>query len=441
MTRFGRDLLPDERYEEWAVAPRERVQRLYLDLLRAGRLSAELAEADPTDEAAHRELMEEHFEAGRLHAAIRQFQRLRTILTRELGVLPSPPTVALYRRIVGTAASGWVRPALVGRETELVRARATPRRAAEGRPGAIFVTGPAGIGKTRICEKLVEQAAQEGWFVLRAAGREQMAAVPYWSLVEAIQGVMVDRPYLGNALGDAEKALLARLTGVAPDARTGPVHRHAVLHLLSEVVAAAGARRTMLLLDDLQHVDDDSLALADVMASASQPRGVLLLAAYRADEGSPGAAPLVAGEIEAPRPKGSFQSLRWGHGEAAVVENITDGDTIRVSTLSDEKVPVRLIGVDAPLRCAMPARTSSALAEEASGQTRLLLPVGTQVHLVYDVERTDRYGHTLAYVYRHTDELFVNLALAENGHARQLAVAPIDGAGTGSGPRAVQPRC
>ncbi|MDP9069694.1 MAG: AAA family ATPase, partial [Actinomycetota bacterium] len=235
VTRFGGDLLPEERYEEWAVAPRERVQRLYLDLLRVGRLWAELAEADPTDEAAHRELMEEHFEAGRLHAAIRQFQRLRTVLTRELGLLPTPQTLALYRRIVGTAVSGWVRPGLVGRETELVRARATLRRAAEGRPCSIFITGPAGIGKTRICEELVEQATQEGWFVLRAAGREQMAAVPYWALVEAVQAVMVDRPYLGNALGDAAKTLLARLTGLAPDAQTGPVHRHAVLHLLSEV--------------------------------------------------------------------------------------------------------------------------------------------------------------------------------------------------------------
>ncbi|MDQ3897777.1 MAG: transcriptional activator domain-containing protein, partial [Actinomycetota bacterium] len=108
--RFAGELLPEERYEEWTVTPRDRVRRLHLELLRAGGLWAELAEADATDEAAHRELMKEHFEAGRLHAAIRQFQRLRTILARELGVLPSPETVALYRRLVGTAASGWVRP-------------------------------------------------------------------------------------------------------------------------------------------------------------------------------------------------------------------------------------------------------------------------------------------------------------------------------------------
>ncbi|HWC11807.1 MAG TPA: AAA family ATPase [Acidimicrobiales bacterium] len=282
--RLGGELLPEERYEEWAVAPRERIQRLYLDLLRAGGLWAELAEAEPTDEEAHHALMEEHFRAGRLHAAIRQFQRLRTILARELSVLPSPQTVALYRRIVGTAASGWVRPGLVGRETELVRARATLRRAAEGRPGAIFVTGPAGIGKTRICEELVEQATGEGWFVLRAAGREQMASVPYWALVEAVQAVIVDRPYLANALGDPEKALLARLAGLAPDHHSGPVYRHAVLHLLSGVIAAAGASRTMLFLDDLHHVDDDTLALAEVMACATAPRGVLLLAAHRAGD-------------------------------------------------------------------------------------------------------------------------------------------------------------
>ena len=279
--RFGGELLPEERYEEWADARREGVKRLYLDLLRSGGLWAQLADADPSDEEAHRGLMQEHLEAGRLHAAIRQFQRLRTTLARDLGVLPSPQTVALYREIVGTATSGWVRPGMVGRELELVRARAMLRRFAEGRPAAIFVTGPPGIGKTRVCEELVEQALGEGWLVLRAAGREQTASVPYWGLVEAVQAAMVERPYLANALGDAEKALLARLTGVATDHPHGAVHRHAVLHLVSQIIAATRSTSTMLFLDDLQHVDEDTVALAEVMASASAPRGVLLVAAYR----------------------------------------------------------------------------------------------------------------------------------------------------------------
>ena len=279
--RLGGELLPDERYEEWVVARHDQLRALYLDLLRTGGLWQQLAEADPTDEAAHRGLMMAHFRAGRLHAAIRQFQRLRTMLARELGLMPSPQTVALYREIVGTATSGWVRPGLVGREPELVRARATLRRAAEGRPAAIFVTGSAGIGKTRLCEELVEQAVAEDWFVLRASGREPTASVPYWALVEALQSVMVDRPYLAKALGDPERALLTRLTGLSSDDQSGPVHRHAVLHLVSQVIAATRAPRTMLFLDDLHFVDDDTIALAEVMASASAPRGVVFLAAYR----------------------------------------------------------------------------------------------------------------------------------------------------------------
>ncbi len=283
--RFGGELLPEERYEEWAVPVRDRVQLLHLDLLRAGERWAELAEADPTDEPAHRALMRLHFEAGRLHAAIRQFQRLRTILARDVGVLPSPETLALYREITGTAASGWARPGLVGREVEMVRARGTLRRAAEGRPGAIFVTGAAGIGKTRVCEELVEQVTGEGWCVLRGSGREQTASVPYWPLVEAVQAALLERPDLADVLGEAERALLGRLTGLAASQSTGPVHRHAVLHLVSRVIAATGADRTVLFLDDLHHVDDDTSALAEVLAGASMPRGVLLLAAYRPGEG------------------------------------------------------------------------------------------------------------------------------------------------------------
>ncbi len=143
------------------------------------------------------------------------------------------------------------------------------------------MTGPAGIGKTRVSEELVEQALGEGWFVLRAAGREQTASVPYWPLVEAVQAAMLDRPEVAEGLGEAERALLARLTGLPVEQQSGPVHRHAVLHLVWRVIAATGASRTMLFLDDLHWVDDDTLALAEVLASASVPRGVLLLGTYR----------------------------------------------------------------------------------------------------------------------------------------------------------------
>lgn len=112
-----------------------------------------------------------------------------------------------------------------------------------------------------------------------------------------------------------------------------------------------------------------------------------------------------------------------GYGEAGRVESITDGDTIRVSTRRDEDMPVRLIGIDTPEK-GHPDMDAQCFAEEASTHTGELLPVGSHVRLVHDVERTDRYGRTLAYVYRGSDDLFVNLALARDGYARQLTVPP-----------------
>jgi DNA-binding SARP family transcriptional activator/tetratricopeptide (TPR) repeat protein len=283
---YAGELLPDERYEAWTEQAGERARRLQLDLLRAAGDWTTVVEREPTDERAHRELMRQHMAAGRLHAAIRQFQRARTILRRDVGVPPAAPTLALYREIIGAAAAGWVRPGLVGREVELVRARAALRRAAGGRPAAVLVSGPAGIGKTRLCEELVDQAAAEGWLVLRAAAREPAASVPFAALAEAIAGAIVQRPELADALDDADRRLLARLEGAAtPNPDT--VHRQSVLHLLMRLAAGSGAGHGLLLVDDLHHADDATLELVQVLSTAPFPRGLLVIASHRDDPPPP----------------------------------------------------------------------------------------------------------------------------------------------------------
>ncbi len=52
---------------------------------------------------------------------------------------------------------------------------------------------------------------------------------------------------------------------------------------------------------------------------------------------------------------------------------------------------------------------------EASRYTAGLLAPGTGVRLAYDVERTDRFGRTLAYLYRLSDGLLVNAAVVRDG--------------------------
>jgi endonuclease YncB( thermonuclease family) len=106
----------------------------------------------------------------------------------------------------------------------------------------------------------------------------------------------------------------------------------------------------------------------------------------------------------------------------AVVSHVVDGDTIDV-TIGGHRERVRLIGINTP-ETVDPRRPVECFGHEASLHTSSLLPAGTEVDLVRDVEPRDAYGRLLAYVYRRPDGLFVNLDLAEQGYADLLTFPP-----------------
>lgn len=68
----------------------------------AGEIDAlnRLLALEPLNEAAHRELMEACARAGRYTDALRQYQRCRALLRRELDLAPEPATEALYRELM-----------------------------------------------------------------------------------------------------------------------------------------------------------------------------------------------------------------------------------------------------------------------------------------------------------------------------------------------------
>lgn len=106
-------------------------------------------------------------------------------------------------------------------------------------------------------------------------------------------------------------------------------------------------------------------------------------------------------------------------GVDTVVRKVVDGDTIVVT--GGERV--RLIGVDTP-ESVTPDRPVGCFGKEASRFTAHVLPPGTSVRLVGDVEQRDRYGRLLAYVYRQADGLFVNAELLRQGYAQLLTIPP-----------------
>ncbi len=106
----------------------------------------------------------------------------------------------------------------------------------------------------------------------------------------------------------------------------------------------------------------------------------------------------------------------------AIVERVVDGDTLIVR-VSGRRQRVRLIGVDTP-ESVKPNTPVQCFAIEASNRTKALLPAGTAVRLVGDVEQRDKYKRLLAYVYRASDNLFVNLTLVREGYAVPYTFPP-----------------
>jgi micrococcal nuclease len=95
------------------------------------------------------------------------------------------------------------------------------------------------------------------------------------------------------------------------------------------------------------------------------------------------------------------------------VESVSDGDTL---TCTDDR-RIRLTGIDAPEVEQVPfgAQSRSALVEMVAGHT---------LRLEFDVETTDVFGRTLAYLWR--EDLFVNEAMVRQGWAVAFPIPPND---------------
>ena len=113
------------------------------------------------------------------------------------------------------------------------------------------------------------------------------------------------------------------------------------------------------------------------------------------------------------------------------VTRAVDGDTLKLE--NGERV--RLIGIDTPemhesdklyrdaQRTHQDIQTIKALGKRAYNFTRNLVE-GRRVSLEFDVERQDKYGRLLAYVYLKDDGTFVNAEIVKQGYASLMTYPP-----------------
>ena len=269
------DLLPGARYEDWAEPARERLHACFTDLLRTSAQWERLAQVEPGDEPAHREMMAAELAGGNRAAAIRWYAHLREALQRDFGVLPDAQTEALYQHCV--AGLQPARAAFIGRGMLVAQALAWLGMHTSDRPGAIVLRGPAGIGKTALSRELEVQATGRGWSVVRAdAAQHGRAYAVITALAERI--LLADRSAL-DRVGAPARAVLALLTPFAGPASAlpGPLSRHQVIGAFRRLLLALPHNANILVQVDDAHLTDD--ADADVLihlASAGSPVCVVL---------------------------------------------------------------------------------------------------------------------------------------------------------------------
>lgn len=106
------------------------------------------------------------------------------------------------------------------------------------------------------------------------------------------------------------------------------------------------------------------------------------------------------------------------------IVRVKDGDTYVVS-VREEEITVRLIGVDTPESVAPEEyyKENSEEGKEVSEIVKEKIKKGDTVFLEYDIEKNDRYGRSLAYVYFEDGEM-VQEWLLENGYAQTMTIQP-----------------
>ena len=291
--RYRGDLLPEDPYESWAQDVRDRLRMLYLDVLRlAGRWEV-LTVVDPADERAHLELIAALARRGDRRAALHQFERLERALRAELGVAPSRAAEKLRERLLAEESAGSApaaqQPAavaaafdLVGRDRERQRLEGLVAEVSAGHGRTLFISGPAGVGKTAVLTSLERYGAATGMRVGSGAAAQIEGAWPYAPVLEAVADLCRRHPALLDGLDDAlreeiERSLSGRET--AWRAQSGDQRLFvAVTNLVRLAAAGAGA---VLVVDDAHDADDASARLIHYLARSTLTDRVLIVIAHR----------------------------------------------------------------------------------------------------------------------------------------------------------------
>jgi DNA-binding winged helix-turn-helix (wHTH) protein len=198
------------------------------------------------------------------------------VTVRGVGFRFVAPVVEKSRRSAPPPRGSPGLSSIVGRTAALHDLEVQLAEARAGRGGVVWISGEAGIGKTRVAEELVARARSgHATTVVSATAHESPAAPPYWLAASLARGIAAERGRKGEprSLGEVE-ALLKR----ASDHDSPFALFAALTRFLFE---AASTSPLLLVVDDAQWFDEASTRYLEFLSREIRQSRILLVGTYR----------------------------------------------------------------------------------------------------------------------------------------------------------------
>ncbi len=274
---YGGELLPEDRFDPWAMERREALRSRYVLLLvglagaleRQGDTASAIAalqqslRADRLHELSHRELMRILAATGARQQALAQYHLLRELLRREFADEPSAETRRLYqdiltRRFEPSVATGDA-PHVDG--GEVPRAAARRVAVAPAAAGNLPLELTSFVGREHVLEEIAGLIERRRLVTLvgpGGCGKTRLAL----EVAKGLSAVAADGTWLTELAGVADERLVAGAVAAALGAESRSARPPE-----EAIIAHVGQAQMLLVLDNCEHVIGACAALAERLLS------------------------------------------------------------------------------------------------------------------------------------------------------------------------------
>lgn len=275
--------------------------------------AGKLQERDPCSESACRKIIQLHALNEDRTAVIRTYQAFKKKIRRELEIEPGPKTKELYRRLsesfkrdsaestsppVLTAGNGkdtgWP---MVGRTDEWKTLLEARNEARSGIMQFVLIRGETGAGKSRLGVELLAYLSSQGYTGARARCYEAPGTPGYGPVAGWLRS-----PPFSSRISKLDEIWLNELSRLLPEFSgrlqntpdPEPWQQRRFEESIGHAVLADG-KPTLLLLDELQWCDAETLGWLDFIFNRDQPAPLLVVATLRTTAGNPYASEALEG--------------------------------------------------------------------------------------------------------------------------------------------------